>query len=236
MSTLKTIPQTAKSIIGSKTAIAESLRNELNNVFIRPAKGLKKWQLGLFTQSDSPDTVKRTLQSKYKPAVSNAIILCYLLGDSGKVRNLFHAQITGDRRDKLVAEYLALIQKRYELQYSEFFCLGIVQENLEPIMESLQCEKWNPLLDKLSSPFFTGNLHPIAWIYGEQIHWSDYHQKYDAALSLYEKGKLTEAKKILHELEAKAVIRLPVVSTLLRQLEFRLSEAESYFEYLQKNL
>lgn len=235
MTTFKTIPQTAKSLIGSKTAIPESLRHELNNVFIKPAK-LKQWQIGLFTNSNSLDAGKRTLQAQYKPAVSNAIILCYLLGDSGKVRNLFHAQITGGNRDKRVAECLALLEKRYELQFSEFFCLGIVQENLEPIMELILLAEWNPLEDELPSPFSTNDLYPISLIYGEKISWSNYHQNYSAALSLYEAGKFLDARKGLEELEAEAVIRLPIVSALLKQLEFRLNEAESYFEYLQKNL
>ena len=231
---MQTIPQTAKSILQCSGPIPEPLRNALSTVFLKPSNKLKKWQKNVLLNPDENNKTPRYLKAGLKPAVHNALTLCFLLEDSGKVRQLFNYILEGGSSP--TEQLIKIIQQRAEMQFSEFFCLGIVRENLAPVIAQIQNKDWNPLTEALPSPFSTDDLTPLALIYAQKIPWAEYHQRYSAALVEYEAKRLDKAQSILDELEREAVIRLPVVTTLHRQIQARQQSAENYFEYLQKNL
>ena len=232
---MQTIPQTAKTIVQCDGPLPESLRNAINTVLIKPANKLKRWQRALLINPDEEKNRSRYIKSEFKPIVLNTLILCYLVGDAGKVRELFTALIEGEKR-QIINAARSIIEHRYEQQFSEFFCLGVVREHLNPIIMTIQNHAWDPMTEELPSPFSTGDLRPIALIYGQNIPWADYHQRYEKALEAYTAEQLNTAKERLMSLQADAVVRLPIVSMLLNQITSRIDAADNYFNYLQKNL
>lgn len=202
-------------------------------VFLKPKGKLKRWQKDVILNHDATGKTPREVNPDLKPAIYNATLLYYLIDDSNKVRELFSAVV--EKRIKGNEDWFTTIQQRYDSQFSEFFCLGVVQEKLDDILEQIKTPSWNPLTDKLPSPFGEGSLHSIALLYDKAIPWPDYYARFKDASELFKQGKLNYAEKILNSLEREAVIRLPAAAALQRQIQSQMHEAESYFSYLQKN-
>lgn len=222
-------PKTKKT--GSKKP-PEKLRLAITAVFLKPTGMLESWQKSVILNHDAAGKAPREVNPDFKPAIYNATILYYLIFDSKKVRDLISAVI--EKRVRGNEDWFTTIRERYNSQFAEFFCLGVIQENLHEIMEQIKSPTWNPLTDKLPSPFGEGSLHSIALLYDKAIPWPDYYARFKEASELFKQGKLNDAEKILNSLEREAVIRLPAAAALQRQIQGKMQEAESYFSYLQK--
>jgi len=229
---METIPQVIKSYLGTRPP--DSLRLAVTAVFLKPKESLKNWQTGIMSNLKGPEVTAHYVDRKFRPAILNAMILCHLIGNSGKVREFFEASIRGNSKKN--DQKISTIRDRYESHFSEFFCLGIVPETLNQIVAQLQDPNWNPLTQELSCPFKEGSFRPLALLYGKLIPWTEYHAKYDQAYKMYQSGQLEEAEKLLSNLESSAIVRLPIATSLRQQLQSKLNASESYFNYLQKNL
>ncbi len=232
---MQTIPQVIKAELES--SVPDALRSAVTAIFLKPGarrSKLQKWQTYLISNPEVGERKARYIKPKYKPAIYNAMVLCYLMSNTGKVRNLFNNLLEGKK--KPIEEAINIIEERFQQQFSEFFCLGIVQESLEPIIQKIQDETWKPLTERLPCPFSSGNLKSLAPLYGKNIPWSEYHSTYSKALKEYQNNRLDIASELLQTLESEAVIRLPIVTTLLKQIQLKIDTSQQYFEYLQENL
>jgi len=229
---MKTIPKIIEDFTGAR--VENSLRLSVTAVFLKPTNKLF-WQKKVFSSTDGFENKRHYIKPEFFNAIWNAIVLCYLAGNSGKVRGFFDAHI-GNSNSKNTEDVLSLIEKRYEQQFAQFFCLGVVPESLSSVIEKLKDESWQPLTERLPSPFISGNLEPVAILYGDNVPWVDYHRRYSEALVAYEAHELDRAELLLAALEREAALRLPLVSLLLKQVRRRKAQSNDYFDYLQQAL
>ena len=210
----------------------EKLRVAVTAVFLKPTGKLEGWQKSVIVNYDAIGKTPREVNPELKPAIYNAIVLYYLIDDSKKVRELFSTII--EKRVRGDENWFTTIRERYDSQFAEFFCLGVVREKLNEILAQIRTPSWNPLRDMLPSPFGEGSLHSIALLYDKAIPWSDYYSTYQQASELFQQGKLNDAEQILNTLEQEAVVRLPTAEALQHQIQKKIQATESYFSYLQK--
>lgn len=171
-----------------------------------------------------------------KNSIYNVLCLLYLIG-TGETKKLFQDYYS-TQNDVGKRDFSILVQQTKK-QYLEFFCLGVIRENIDQIIECLHSTDFNLFTDKLPSPFssnFNDNnydLSPMLQLYEKDIPWKDYMDRYERAEQFFENKKYDEAKLELTALEQSARLRLPVVESLNRQIKAKEHEAQEAFDYLK---
>ena len=223
--------------------LASKLNVALQNIFTKEREGdttdkNKFRKRVIFTEKFGDSPAKYTVNPESKNAIYNALCLLYLIG-TGETKKLFRQyeknRLTPKKRD------FSVLTKQTEQQYLEFFCLGVVRENIDKILACLRSTEFDLFTDKLPSPFSSSDknkydLSPMLKLYGQVIPWQEYMTQYEKAEAFFLKKEYAQAKEILFTLEQEALIRLPVVNVLNKKIKAEETEATEAFDYLQKIL
>jgi len=162
-------------------------------------------------------------------------VIWYLFNsDTGKTKSLLQEYAKLGICNEALNELIELTKK----QYLEFFCLGIVRENVQQIIECLKSPDFDLFTKKLPSPFSSyktgrSDISPMLVIYSEDIPWESYMTQYQLAEDFFENKNYAKAKETLLDLEAIAVIRLPVIEALNKKINAVELETKEAWDYLQ---
>ncbi len=218
--------------------LPDSIRIPLNTIFA------KKSGANLYRTKIVCEKTKGIPQNKHpilkgrRNSVRNILCIWYLLnGDTKKTKEFLQSYAKSGMTEKYEQELLELANQ----QYLEFFCLGVVRENVYEIIEALNSSEFDLFRDKLPSPFFSNqndpsDISPILTAYSQVIPWEDYMGRYEEAERFFGDKQYEKAKEVLHKLEEDAVIRLPVVEALNKKIKAIEAEANEAWEYFQKML
>ena len=218
--------------------LPDSIRIPLNTIFA------KKSGANLYRPKIVCEKTKGIPQNKHpilkgrRNSVRNILCIWYLLnGDTKKTKEFLQSYAKSGMTEKYDQELLELANQ----QYLEFFCLGVVRENVYEIIEALNSSEFDLFRDKLPSPFFSNqndpsDISPILTAYSQVIPWEDYMGRYEEAEHFFGDKQYEKAKEVLHKLEEDAVIRLPVVEALNKKIKAIEAEAEEAWNYFQKML
>ena len=231
----RSIANVGEQKLGDK--LPEKLRTELYAVFRRRSDRNtdsfeKKW-IG--------EVVTRTSGGLGRPhiyviegceaAVSNALILIYLLGTGVKARNMITAVVGSNagiskKYKKSRGDFIAEVQQAENFRGFEFAVLGVVLEKKAKIVEKLLSDDFDILRDHLPSPFEGSGLSLIARHFGKSVPWIEYRERYEQAQALFEDRDLCGCIKVLEQLLEDAAVRIPIAGDLLRNARLRLKEHE----------
>lgn len=215
--------------------LPEAIRSCLNTIFT------KKANANLYRPKAINEKVIGQKQNKHpvrlgkKNFVYNVLVIWYLLNsDTGKTKCLLQEYAKFGICNETLDELIELTKK----QYLEFFCLGVVRENVQQIIECLKSPDFDLFTKKLPSPFssiktVSSDISPMLAIYSEDIPWESYMTQYQLAEDFFENKNYAKAKEALLNLEAIAVIRLPVIESLNKKInavELETKEAWDYFQ------
>lgn len=172
-----------------------------------------------------------------KNAIHNILCIWYLLGDTKTTKQLMQEYAQKNVSEKTLNNLIRLTQK----QYLEFFCLGVVRENVQKIIACLKSTDFDIFTQKLPSPFSTNktdqfDISPLLTIYSKDIPWQFYMEQYQQAEEHFNKKRYNEARMILRKLESEAMIRLPIIEALNKNIDAIENEAEEAWNYFQKVL
>jgi hypothetical protein len=227
----------------TQISLPKELNVALQNVFTKIRDGdtvdknkFRKRVIKTIKEGDSP--AKYIVMPDKGNAIYNTLCLLYLIG-TGETKKLFqHYEATIFRPEK---RNFSILKKQTDQQYLEFFCLGIVRENIDKIIECLCSVEFDLFTDKLPSPFSNSsgneyNIMPILNLYGQVIPWKEYMVSYEKAEAFFIKKDYQQAKEVLKTLENKALLRLPVVESLNKKIKIQEDESKEAWEYFQKIL
>ncbi|MDO6569011.1 hypothetical protein Q4561_18205 [Alteromonas sp. 1_MG-2023] len=181
---------------------------------------------------------KSPLNKGKRDSIRNILILWYLFGaDTNKTKSFLSAY--AERRS--LSSSIKELEKLANKQYLEFFCLGVVRENVESIIDKLTSSEFNLFEQKLPSPFFTTkktpyDISPMRKLFSQEIPWQDYMERYKQADALFNEKKYSDAKQILIKLEQDTIVRLPVIESLNKNIKAQEDEALEAWEYFNKIL
>ena len=215
-------------------SLPKELNVALQNVFTKTRDGdtvdknkFRKRVIKTIKEGDSP--AKYIVMPDKGNAIYNTLCLLYLIG-TGETKKLFqHYEATSSRPEK---RNFSILKKQTDQQYLEFFCLGIVRENIDKIIECLCSVEFDLFTDKLPSPFSNSsenkyNIMPILNLYGHVIPWKEYMESYEKAEALFTNKDYKQAKEVL---------KLPVVESLNKKIKDQEDESKEAWEYFQKIL
>lgn len=221
--------------------LPKELNVALQNVFTKTRTGdnidkykFRKHVINTVKTGDSP--AKYMVKQGKQNTIYNALCLLYLIG-TGETKKLFQhyerTSLTPEKRD------FSILEKQTRQQYLEFFCLGVIRENIDKIIEALCSTEFNLYIDKLPSPFSIStenkyDLSPLLNYYGQVIPWKDYMVQYEIAEKHFMKKSYVEARKTLNNLEKNSMVRLPVVESLNKKITAQEEESKEAWDYFQK--
>tara|TARA_R110000764_G_scaffold219056_2_gene306684 strand:+ start:510 stop:1250 length:741 start_codon:yes stop_codon:yes gene_type:complete len=224
-------------------SLPKELNVALQNVFTKTRDGdtvdknkFRKRVIKTIKEGDSP--AKYIVMPDKGNAIYNTLCLLYLIG-TGETKKLFqHYEATSSRPEK---RNFSILKKQTDQQYLEFFCLGVVRENIDKIIECLCSVEFDLFTDKLPSPFSNlakskYDLTPMLNLYGQVIPWNEYIESYENAEAFFAKKDYQQAKKVLKNLEHTALLRLPVIESLNKKIKAQEDESKEAWEYFQKIL
>lgn len=218
--------------------LPDSIRIPLNTIFA------KKSGASLYRPKIICEKTKGIPQNKHpilkgrRNSVRNILCIWYLLnGDTKKTKEFLQSYA----KSGMTEIYEQELQELANQQYLEFFCLGVVRENIHEIIETLKSSEFDLFRDKLPSPFFSNqqdpsDISPILIAYSQDIPWEDYMSRYKEAEFNFSEKRCKKAKEVLRKLEEDAVIRLPVVEALNKKIKAIEAETDEAWEYFQKML
>lgn len=224
--------------VKDKEPLPEAIRNCLNTIFT------KKANANLYRPKVINEKVIGQKQNKHpiklgkKNFVYNVLVIWYLLNsDTGKAKSLLQEY---GKLGKCVDTLNELIELTKQ-QYLEFFCLGVVRENVQQVIECLKSSDFDLFTKKLPSPFLynkTGksDISPMLSIYAEDIPWESYMTQYQLAEDFFNNKNYIKAKETLTHLEKVAVIRLPVIEALNTKISAVETETKEAWDYFQNIL
>jgi hypothetical protein len=168
-------------------------------------------------------------------SIYNALCLLYLIG-TGETKKLF--QHYYDTQHVPAKRDFSILTVQSDQQHLEFFCLGVVRENIEEITQQLLLTEFDLFTDKLLSPFSHNSknkydLTPMLKLYQQDIPWKEYMPSYQKAEVYFAKKQFIEAKQVLSELEKTAILRLPIVEYLNIKIKAEEAESKDAWNYLQ---
>jgi hypothetical protein len=192
----------------------------------------------VFTDKTNYSSVKYLVIKDKKNSIYNALCLIYLIG-AGETRKLFQDYYKTKTTTKNCNVLKLEVQSSQ--QYLEFFCLGIVRNNIDKIIECIHSPKFDLFTDKLPSPFTSNHdnkydLSPMLQLYEKDIPWKEYMDCYERAEHFFAIKEYFKAKQVLCELEETAVLRLPVVESLNKKIKAQEYEIKEAWDYIQKKL
>lgn len=218
--------------------LPDPIRNALNTIFT------KKDGANLYRPKIVNEKITGIRQNKHpliigkRNAVRNILCIWYLLnGHTGVTKSFLQEYVKTGMTQKWIDELLELANQ----QYLEFFCLGVVRENIQKIIEQLNSDEFDLFTDKLFSPFSVNkndpfDITPMLVMYSQEIPWEEYLNRYKKAEIHFNDKQYKQAKEELIELEKLAVIRLPVVEALNKNIQAMEAETAEAWEYFQKIL
>ncbi|MGK2231608.1 MAG: hypothetical protein ACI92O_000766 [Colwellia sp.] len=219
----------------SKEQLPEPIRHCLNTIFT------KKPNANFYRSKVINEKVIDQKQNKHpiklgkKNFVYNVLVIWYLFNsDTKKTKCLLQEYAKVDKCTDTLSELIDLTNK----QYLEFFCLGVVRENVHQIIECLESPDFDLFTQKLPSPFQynkagTSDISSMLAVYSEDVPWECYMTQYKLAEDLFDNKNYLKAKETLLHLETIAVIRLPVIEALnkkIKAVELETKEAWDYFQ------
>lgn len=224
--------------VKGKEPLPEAIRGCLNTIFT------KKANAELYRSKVINEKVVGQKQNKHpiklgkKNFVYNVLVIWYLLNsDTGKTKSLLQEY---GKLGKCVETLNELIELTKQ-QYLEFFCLGVVRENLQQVIECLKSSDFDLFTKKLPSPFSSNktgksDISPMLSIYAEDIPWESYMTQYQLAEDFFNNKNYIKAKETLTHLEEIAVIRLPVIEALNTKISAVETETKEAWDYFQNIL
>lgn len=170
-------------------------------------------------------------------SIYNALCLIYLIG-AGDTRLLFQSYYKYQKQLNKICD-TSKLEKQTEQQYLEFFCLGVVRERVDEIVECIHSDKFDLFTDKLPSPFSGASkenydISPLMSLFDKPIPWEFYMEQYQIAEEFFLNKKHTQARIVLKSLEQQALLRLPVVESLNRKIKAEEKEQKDAWDYFQK--
>jgi hypothetical protein len=237
------INELARRALSEKSIILpKRIHDALQNIFTKTRKNENsdnvKFRGQLIQSAGHNLPGKHEVIKGKKNSIYNALCLLYIIG-TGETKKLFQhyysTQHVPEKRD------FSMLAVQSEQQHLEFFCLGIVMENIEKITQCLLSPEFDLFSDKLPSPFSCNSdnrydLTPMLRLYQQDIPWKEYMASYQKAEDYFLEKKLIEAKQVLCELEETAIIRLPIVEYLNVKIKSEEAETKEAWDYLQKIL
>jgi hypothetical protein len=168
-------------------------------------------------------------------AIYNALCLIAAVG-VGPTKKIFQYQVQTTKKGSISS----LLQQTQE-QSLIFFCLGVDTKNIAAIGDRLESDSFDLFTERLPSPFGLHNndkynLAPMLAFFEKQIPWQDYVSGYQAAESSYAAKDVKGAILQLEALEQKALLPLPVVTSLKERIIAQQADAEEAYSYLQSLL
>jgi len=218
--------------------LPEKIRDGLNTIFTKKAKA------GLYRPKIINEKVTDQKQNKHpiklgkKNSVYNVLIIWYLFNsDTGKTKNLLQEYAKNGICNETLNELIDLTKK----QYLEFFCLGVIRENIQEIIKCLNSSSFDLFSERLPSPFSenkgnTFDITPMLAIYSQDIPWESYMSQYQIAEEFFTVKNFKKAKEVLKNLEVTSLIRLPVIEALNKKIIAIEAETKDAWDYFQNAL
>jgi hypothetical protein len=237
------INELARRALSEKSIVLpKRIHDALQNIFTKTRKNENsdnvKFRGQLIQSAGHNLPGKHEVIKGKRNSIYNALCLLYLIG-TGETKKLFQhyysTQHVPEKRD------FSILAAQTEQQHLEFFCLGVVRENIEEITQHLLSTEFDLFTNKLPSPFScnsdnTYDLTPMLKLYQQNIPWKEYMASYQKAEDYFSQKKWIEAKQVLSELEDAAIIRLPIVEYLNVKIKVEEVETKKAWDYLQKIL
>jgi hypothetical protein len=232
----------ARQFLDTET-LPKSIHDALNNVLTKTHKTQNldkvKFRSKIVNRKAADElTTKYPVIKGRENSIYNILILLYLVGTSG-AKELFQSYY----KDKYLIDDKSLnkLLEQTKKQYLEFFCLGVVRENIDKIIGSFKSANFNLFEDPLPSPFFSDenkvdDISPMLKLFNQEVPWEFYMKEYQKAESLFLQKNYIEAKAVLQYLEKEALIRLPVIEVLIRKINAEEYESKEAWDYFQKIL
>ncbi len=224
--------------VKDKEPLPEAIRNCLNTIFTKKANANLYRPKVINEKVIGQKQNKHPIKSGKKNFVYNVLVIWYLLNsDTGKAKSLLQEY---GKLGKCVETLNELIELTKQ-QYLEFFCLGVVRENVQQVIECLKSSDFDLFTTKLPSPFLynkTGksDISPMLSIYAEDIPWESYMAQYQLAEDFFNNKNYIKAKETLIYLEKIAVVRLPVIEAFNTKISAVESETKEAWDYFQNIL
>jgi hypothetical protein len=237
---LLSINEFARRALSEKPiTLPKGIHDALQNIFTKKRKNENnnnvKFRKKLIQSADHNAPGKHELIKGKQNSIYNALCLLYLIG-TGETKKLFQhyydTQHVPSKRD------FSILTVQSDQQHLEFFCLGVVRENIEEITQQLRSTEFDLFTDKLSSPFSCNtkskyDLAPMLRLYQQDIPWKEYMASYQKAERHFAQKQFIEAKQVLCELEKTAILRLPIVEYLNIKIKAEEAESKDAWNYLQ---
>tara|TARA_R110001599_G_scaffold82854_2_gene222838 strand:- start:31272 stop:32012 length:741 start_codon:yes stop_codon:yes gene_type:complete len=219
----------------STDQLPEPIRSSLNTIFTKKSNANLYRPKAINEKVIGQKQNKHPIQLGKKNIVYNVLVIWYLFNsDTGKTKSLLQEYAKFGICNETLSELIELTKK----QYLEFFCLGVIRENVQQIIVCLKSPSFDLFTEKLPSPFSSNksssnDISPMLVFYSEDVPWESYMTHYKLAEDFFENKNYVKAKETLLNLEAIAVIRLPVIEALNKKInavELETKEAWDYFQ------
>ncbi|MBU2925809.1 hypothetical protein Q4530_01100 [Colwellia sp. 1_MG-2023] len=232
----------ARRFLDTET-LPKSIHDALNNVLTKTHKTQNldkvKFRSEIVNRKAADETTTKYPIIKGRTnSIYNILILIYLIGTNGTKELLQSYYLYKHQIDD---QFLNKLFEQTKKQYLEFFCLGVVRENIDKIIGCFKSSDFNLFEDKLPSPFSSdpskfNDISPMLKLFSQDIPWEYYMEEYQKAENLFLGKNYIEAKAILQSLNKEALIRLPVIEVLIRKINVEESESKEAWDYLKKIL
>lgn len=228
----------AKNALKTDT-LPDPIRNALYTIITKKTQATSALRARLIAAEISHGTnTSVRLRKGTRPFVTNALILWYLFNDDTTKTKSFLCKYAKGKVDQPL---LNKLKRLADEQYLEFFCLGIVRESIPLIIKKLEDTDFNLFTTKLPSPFNSDtkdpfDITPMLYLYNQTIPWQTYMETYQLAEKRFSEKRYQDARNTLKRLEKTAVIRLPVIENLNRNIREIERENQQAWDYFQKML
>jgi len=228
----------ARRELGTNEQLPDPIRDALNTIYTKKANA--KYYRAKLIDEKVIDQIKNKhpIIKGRKNSVYNILIIWYLLNSDTKKTKSFLQDYAKFGISKESLEELIDLTKK---QYLEFFCLGVIRDNVQEIIECLKTSDFDLFTEKLPSPFSASitnscKLSPMLTIYSQDIPWESYMTQYQMAEDFFKDKNFIKARETLSNLEVTAVIRLPVIEALNKKITAVEAEAKEAWDYFQNIL
>ena len=220
-------------------ALPIKLHNALNTIFTKERDNsnaeIKAFRKRIVIEIKTIHNNHYAILAGKSNAIYNALCLIATVG-VGSTKKIFQYQIQTTKKGSISS----LLQQTQE-QALIFFCLGVDTKNMAEIGSKLESDSFDLFTERLPSPFGSDrndkyNLAPMLAFFEHQIPWQDYMNAYQAAKASYAAEDVKTAISQLEELEQKALLPLPVVTSLKKTITAKQADAEEAYCYLQSLL
>jgi len=215
------------------------LHNALNSIFTKDRdnsnKATKAFRQQVVTEIKALHNNHYEILIGKSNAIYNALCLIATVG-VGPTKKIFQYRFQPPKKGSISV----LLQQTQE-QALIFFCLGVDTKNMAEIGRRLESDSFDLFTERLPSPFGSDrndkyNLAPMLAFFEHQIPWQDYMNAYQAAKASYAAEDVKTAISQLEELEQKALLPLPVVTSFKKTITAKQADAEEAYCYLQSLL